>query len=450
MPNKKQIALKNEYLNKPHQVIHIEGKLDLIQHKCWNIFAVHALKNGLRDGKQRFEIAIPTLYKVLGYTGENNVYFKKILNDISKININGDLFDEDGRPFWISFNLLAQCIVKDGICYYEYPSFVSDLLSKPKIYVKLLMKLQNQFNGSYALKLYEFLKTKYIEKQGWGTSGELTLEAFRQLMGIADISYKQFKELKKWVIIPAIKEINEKTDLFVKLELVKNKQKVIALKFEITENPNKDKNLRQIEIANVDELHFEQGENKELKAKLEKLGFGENQINEFLADPEPQKVLDCADYVIFKLGQEIETNKTKNKIQSPTGYFFMIYNMYEDIDFSGLKDWRAKEKKQAEEAQIRAKEELERQEQEAREQEKQAKRKALILEYMQSHSAEVEAVCEGYLAELATKNHFTLEQVKKEAKKRDVSMVEAVKTCIITKAQVETRVWEQKMELAEV
>jgi len=459
-PNKtvaknKIVVAKSEYIKKPHRVIQIEGKLNLIQHKCWNILALNALKKGIKEGQRKYEISLTEIYKHLGYKAENDKHLKEALVAIMRIVIQGDIINKDGGLDWHAFVLLGHVYVEKGVCHYEYTTPVIDLLSNPKQYVKLLIKMQNRFSSSYSLKLYEFLKTKYIEKLGKGTTGELTVEVFRQLMGLEDGAWLEFKVLKRDLITPAIKEINEKTDLFVELELIKNRQKVVALKFQITENPNKKQNLQGLDLESLDDLDFgnevtDTAEttaepNNALKIKLEKLGFGENQINELLADPEPQKVLDCTDYVTFKLQQEIETNKTKNKIQSPTGYFFTIYNMYEDIDFSSLKDFRAKE----DEKKNQEKDWENEQEEARRREEKQAKLSKLkqekIAKYKLENPKEVKKICEVVLKELEKTQKFTFQQVEKEAKKKDISMVKAVETNHFTVFKVDSMIW-QKIE----
>jgi len=441
-PKNQIIVKKNEYLNKPHQTIHIEGKLNFIQHKCWNILALNAVKNNLRVGNQEHQMSLTDLYKDLEYEAENDIYLTKLLEAITRINISGDVFREDGSKFWIAFNLFAQCIVEKGICYYEYPSFVAELLAQPKRYIRVLMKLQNRFNGGYGLKLYEFLKTKYIEKQKRGTSGDITLEIFRQLMGLENSKYSEFKILKRDLIILAIKEINEKTDIFVELELVKNRQKVIALKFQITENPNKDKNLKQLEIANLSELQID-SKAEDLKTKLESLGFGEAQTRELLNDPDRSKVLDCADYVSLKLQKEIETGKTKNKIESPTGYFFRIFNAYEDIDFSGLEDWRIQQQQKQSELNQQMHDQTQQEIEEAQDKIKQERDKKLIQEFKESNSEIFEKICEDYLEELEKKNKIIFNRVLKKSTELNQTLIETVKDYSMTSSEIDLRILEK-------
>jgi len=95
MPTKNQITIKkDEYLNKPHETIQIEGKLSLLQHKCWNILALHSIKSGLREGKIRYEIPLTLLYKYLQYKAENDTYLQQILVDIMHVVVQGNLINK--------------------------------------------------------------------------------------------------------------------------------------------------------------------------------------------------------------------------------------------------------------------------------------------------------------------------------------------------------------------
>ena len=57
------------------------------------------------------------------------------------------------------------------------------------------------------------------------------LSDFKSALGISD-KYSHFKDLNKWVIKPAIKELNQRTDLVIKFETIKKGRSVAALSFE--------------------------------------------------------------------------------------------------------------------------------------------------------------------------------------------------------------------------
>jgi plasmid replication initiation protein len=87
--------------------------------------------------------------------------------------------------------------------------------------LKHIAKLQS----AHSIRLYELLmRFKKIKER------LIYIEDFKSTLGIADC-YAEFKELNRRVIKPAIKELNEKTDLVVECETVKNGRSVVALSF---------------------------------------------------------------------------------------------------------------------------------------------------------------------------------------------------------------------------
>jgi hypothetical protein len=337
-----------KFINKPSVIISSEGKLGLIQRKCWNILALHAIQSGLKTGQRRFQVPVTFLTKELGYTTKNYKHFTDLLENIARINISGDMFREDGSKFWITFNMFGQCIVENGICDFEYPSFVAEAIANPKRYIKLLLRVQNCFQSSYGLGLYEFLKTRYIEKMKKGYS-EMAVDEFRSLMGLENGKYKEFKQLKKNVINTAIKEINEKTDLFVTVELEKMSRKVIKIRFQITENPKKVANLKRInawkDLQEVERL------DRGLVEKLKEIDFSENQGLELVGKYGVDTVETGLDVVLSTPNVKDKTAMLFDYFKNPAKYDLFRVEQKRKAEKEQAEAHRAEEVKLQQEAQ---------------------------------------------------------------------------------------------------
>ena len=110
--------------------------------------------------------------------------------------------------------------------------------------VPYLFDLKNRFTSyglrnilcmksQYSIRLYELLKSYKIQ-----VTKTFTIEEFKKLLMIEDIkSYNRFPSLKQKVLEPAMKEINEYTDIDVTYREILKGRKVIKLEFHI-----KDKN----------------------------------------------------------------------------------------------------------------------------------------------------------------------------------------------------------------
>ncbi|WP_016680908.1 replication initiation protein, partial [Yersinia pestis] len=83
---------------------------------------------------------------------------------------------------------------------------------------------------TYSIRIYELLMQ-------FKSIGEriISVEDFRSMLGL-DEKYKEFPILNRAVIKPALKELNEKSDLTVFVESIKNGRKVVALRFTFKED----------------------------------------------------------------------------------------------------------------------------------------------------------------------------------------------------------------------
>lgn len=85
-------------------------------------------------------------------------------------------------------------------------------------------------NTSYAIRIYELLMQFNSTKQRY-----ISLDNFRKSFQLED-KYPLFKDLNKWVIKPAVKEINNSSNLTVFYSTKKKGRNVVALEFDFIEN----------------------------------------------------------------------------------------------------------------------------------------------------------------------------------------------------------------------
>lgn len=90
---------------------------------------------------------------------------------------------------------------------------------------------------SYAIRIYELLMQFNSTQQRY-----ISLDDFRKLFQLED-KYTLFRDLNKWVIKPAVKEINESSNLIVYYSTRKKGRNVVALEFDFVENDQLSMNL---------------------------------------------------------------------------------------------------------------------------------------------------------------------------------------------------------------
>jgi len=103
-------------------------------------------------------------------------------------------------------------------------------------FTKVVVKNVSSLSSTYSVRIYELL-------QQFRSTGDRTIaiDDFRSMLAVEE-KYGQFKDLNKMIIKPAVAELNEKSDLAVTVETVKQGRKVIALRFRFRDD-------RQIKMA---------------------------------------------------------------------------------------------------------------------------------------------------------------------------------------------------------
>jgi len=134
-----------------------------------------------------------------------------------------------------------------------------------KQFTKYQLHNISAFKRVYSIRLYELL-TQYRALKSRAIS-VLDLRIAFQL----NDKFKEWFELKRKVIEPSIKEINEKSDLLIEYELMKKGRFIDSIKFSIAEkrkikllvNNNERQGLKSVdELASNAQKHIDQMKNK--------------------------------------------------------------------------------------------------------------------------------------------------------------------------------------------
>ena len=124
--------------------------------------------------------------------------------------------------------------IKNGICTYRYDKGLAKQLYHPDIYSRINLGVIKKIRTSHALVLYENCY-RFVNR---GRTGWWDLDTFRDIMGLAESgSYKQFKDLNKHVIKPAISEVNQVSNIILEMEYKRSGRSISGVRFLIHANP---------------------------------------------------------------------------------------------------------------------------------------------------------------------------------------------------------------------
>ncbi|MFG6638223.1 replication initiation protein, partial [Sulfitobacter sp. 1A12126] len=159
---------------------------------------------------------------------------KAAIKGLMETVIEFDVLDDDGQELWEAMVLLPYARLKGGICTYRYEPSLAEKLYHPDVYSKINLSVLKEMKSAHALVLYEncYRYVDIAHTPWWD------LSVFRKLMAVDDLaSYKQFKLLNRAVIQPAMREVNELSNIQLELETKRKGRSITDLRFLIRPNP---------------------------------------------------------------------------------------------------------------------------------------------------------------------------------------------------------------------
>lgn len=224
------LDLAKRELRKHVATVHTLGKLTLLERKVANILLLNAYND--LPTKSRYRIRVRDLAILAGFDSKDVALLQDSILSLMSIIIQWNAL-HDGEDDWEASTFLSYARIRKGVCTYGYTPELREKLYDPTIYARINLSVQREFRSSYALALYEnclrFRKT--------GSTGWIDLETWRGLLGVRNGTYPAYKEFRRRVLVPAIKEVNEHSDIKVKLEPPRReRRKIAALKFTISDN----------------------------------------------------------------------------------------------------------------------------------------------------------------------------------------------------------------------
>ena len=217
---------------KASPAIQIESKITHLQRRAWNVLLANAYNELPTAEVHRVNVA--ELAKKLGFNSKKLDYLKETLEALVDCKVKWNLLNKDNRERWGVASLLSEVEIENGICTYAFTPYLRYKLYNPRIYAKLNLQMQDRFTSRYALILWEVCFDYFDIARKEGETPFISLETFKELIGLDKGEYPVFKFFNRDVIKPAIKEINELTGYFVEVEHRRLGRKIGELKFRIT------------------------------------------------------------------------------------------------------------------------------------------------------------------------------------------------------------------------
>ena len=209
--------------------IQIQNNITLLQRRAWNVLLANAYDE--LPTQETHQVKVAELMEKLEFSSKNDEYLKGALKALVGCKVEWNVLDKDNKWEWGVTTLLAEARIKDGVCTYAYGPMLRERLHNPNIYARISLSMQNKFDSKHALALWE-LCLDFLDKiHNYGETPFVPLERLRELMGIPETMYPQFKEFNRRVIKEPIEEVNAKTDFQITVVYQRINRQVTAVRF---------------------------------------------------------------------------------------------------------------------------------------------------------------------------------------------------------------------------
>lgn len=249
----------NNLIVKSNYLIEAPCKLSVTEQKI--IYSILRKISRYDEDFKDFEFDIDYFIKELGIKGTSKyTELKQITRQLRSrtftIKFNdGKLREQMGGITEIQTGWIINALYKSGegkIVFHLDPFLKPFLLNLSERFTELDYSNLIQLKSTYSTQIYELLKQ-------YQNIGERRIELceLKTMLSILENEYKLYAHFKSRVIIPAQKELKEKTDISFEFEEIKKGRKVVAIRFIINskdkfKRENKDMLLlRSVEMENL-------------------------------------------------------------------------------------------------------------------------------------------------------------------------------------------------------
>lgn len=212
-------------------IARLRNSLNILEIKIWSWLLYFNYFN--LDSDNEFNISISNLSKQLNY--DERLITKGLTNLVSAILKWSNYTDDNKILNKELIPLLSYCKFQDDKVYFKFNSSLTDKLKTHDDYIKINMLIQNQFNSKYSKIIYGLCLSHYNTKEE-ATVLDLSVQQLRMYLELKDNEYPEFKEISRAIIKKSIEEINDKSNLYIEIEYLKNKQSIASIKLKISIN----------------------------------------------------------------------------------------------------------------------------------------------------------------------------------------------------------------------
>lgn len=246
-----------QIVKRPNETIGIvpNGK-QRITNLIRRLYSVMLLFSQQQGEREEYSAILNDLLAAANSTGSNRTQVKEVLRDIRAIGVDWNVREGD-RDVWKNVGLIEEPGLIDGrgartIVTWKLPKMIRARLLDPRgFFTRISLEMMTRLRSGASIALYEiccqYVSNDHGKGEGGLTNRATIAEWMPRLTGSRKADY-EYKFLKRDVLLTAIEEINEITDLRVELVEHKVGRKVGELQFRVFRKEVFDSSLRAVPV----------------------------------------------------------------------------------------------------------------------------------------------------------------------------------------------------------
>lgn len=254
--------LAKDSVRKPLATAHTRNTLTAPVHKAMSTIIGYSFFFDPDFGSDtKFFLPLETLYMALDLAGTKNESWIKndVLERLRIHPVEWNVLNRDKTLDWERSSVLSTVGIETvaGSRYITYrlnQAFAEKLRSNKQW---IIYKLANivSLKKSASIRLFEHLFSQVIESDAEVFVADDSLDDIRTLLGKEDV-HKDYKTLRRDVLEPAVKEINQKTEITVVYKSIREGRRVKKIEWHVTRNGDTQlvENFGQLSLFDEDKL----------------------------------------------------------------------------------------------------------------------------------------------------------------------------------------------------
>lgn len=251
----------------PVVMVRVEGPFTALDRKLWLLLLHNAWNelDKLDNERPYHEISVSELLRLFRRFGRSDlgtrgkIKLGKVeeeteaaalwdsLRRLVKTTVEWEDEDYQGISALVSEALLNKRYRESGKIYYAFGKGLSQQILAPRAFARLRCHVVLALRSKYAVTLYEILEA-YVNRRE--SSLTVSIEEFRLWLKVPEDAYRDWKDLKRNVVLPAVNEINqhgEEGGFFVAYEGMREGKSFTKIKFTLAKSAERDDRDMQLQ-----------------------------------------------------------------------------------------------------------------------------------------------------------------------------------------------------------